>query len=173
MAPNILFILTNVLTYSYISILILIWNVSPLSSVYNVYNPSPRAQRTIFFYLIFHSFCFCVACEDKSGDFSPFLSIVYVHPPPTWRLRLVYRSTLKILCIVIVSLTCLAYFLSLDYLSYINSLAFLFIFCFSLTKGQRSKRYTIRIGNTPTCYISICISTLPTRRWTSLYRKLS
>ena len=36
----------------------------------------------------------------------------------------------------------------------------------SLTKGQRSKRWTllcIRIGSTPTFYISICISTLPRR----------
>ena len=41
---------------------------------------------------------------------------------------------------VIISLTCLAYFLSRDYLSYINSLGSLFIFCFSLTKGQCSKR---------------------------------
>ena len=45
---------------------------------------------------------------------------------------------------VIVFLTWLAYFLSHDYLSYINSLGFLSIFCFSLTKGQIcSKRYTI------------------------------
>ena len=41
---------------------------------------------------------------------------------------------------VIVSLTWLAYFMSHDYLSYIISLGFLFIFGFSLTKGQRSKR---------------------------------
>ena len=41
---------------------------------------------------------------------------------------------------VIVSLAWLAYFLSHDYLSYKNSLGFLFIFCFSLTKGQCSKR---------------------------------
>ena len=42
---------------------------------------------------------------------------------------------------VIVSFTWLAYFLPHDYLfQYINSLGFLFIFCFSLTKGQRLKR---------------------------------
>ena len=66
------------------------------------------------------------------------------------RLRLVYWSTLKIAndlpifasyyAFVIVSLTWLAYFLSHDYLSYINSLVFLFIFCFPLTEGQCSKR---------------------------------
>ena len=66
------------------------------------------------------------------------------------RLRLIYWSTLKIgndlhifasyYAFVIVYLTWLAYFLSRDYLSYINSLGSLFIFCFSLTKGQCSKR---------------------------------
>ena len=66
------------------------------------------------------------------------------------RLRLAYWSTLKIAndlpifasyyAFVIVSLTWLAYFLSRDYLSYINSLGSLFIFRFSLTKGQW--RYT-------------------------------
>ena len=65
------------------------------------------------------------------------------------RLRLVYWSILKIAndlpifasyAFVIVSFTWLAYFLSHDYLSYINSLLFLFIFYFSLTKGQCSKR---------------------------------
>ena len=34
-----------------------------------------------------HSFCFCTACADKSGDFSPYHSIVYVHPLPTCLLR--------------------------------------------------------------------------------------
>ena len=43
-------------------------------------------------------------------------------------------------------------FRSHDYLSYINSHRFLLIFCFSLTKGQRSETldFTIRIGSTPT-----------------------
>ena len=49
---------------------------------------------SIFFYLItsIHSFRFCPASVDKSIDFSPSHSIVYVHPPPTShsRLRLVY-----------------------------------------------------------------------------------
>ena len=37
-----------------------------------------------------HSFCFSVqyACADKSGDFSPFHSIVYVHPPLAYSDRL-------------------------------------------------------------------------------------
>ena len=66
------------------------------------------------------------------------------------RLRLVYWSTVKIAndlpnfasyyAFVIISLTWLAYFLSRDYLSYIYSLGSLFIFCFSLTKDQCSKR---------------------------------
>ena len=54
---------------------------------------------SLFFFLFFelnerfyfisslHIFCFCPACADKSGDFSPFHSIVYVHPPPTYSLR--------------------------------------------------------------------------------------
>ena len=79
-----------------------------------------------------HSFCFCPAQADKSGDFSPFHSIIYVHPPPTLCFTLcfclVYWSTLKIAndlpifasyyAFVIVSLTWLSYFLSHDYLSY-------------------------------------------------------
>ena len=71
----------------------------------------------------------------------------------TSRLRLVYWSTLKIAndlpifascyAFVIVSLTWLAYFLSHDYFSYINSLRFFLNLCFSLTKGLRSKRWTL------------------------------
>ena len=40
-----------------------------------------------------------------------------------------------------------------------NSLGFLFVFCFSLTKGQRSKRWTILsvLAVHQPCYISICI----------------
>ena len=55
-----------------------------------------------------------------------------------------------------------------DYFSYINSPAFLFIFCFSLTKGQRSKRYTLLsvLAVHQPFYISICISTLPTQHTT-------
>ena len=43
-------------------------------------------ERFSFIWSI-HSFCFCPACADKSGDFSPFHSIVYVHLPPTYSLR--------------------------------------------------------------------------------------
>ena len=40
----------------------------------------------------------------------------------------------------------------LDYLCYINSLGFLFLYCFSLTEGQCIKTldYTIHISSTPT-----------------------
>ena len=43
-------------------------------------------NERFFFYLItsLHSFRFCLARLDKSVDFSPFHSIVYVHPPPTY-----------------------------------------------------------------------------------------
>ena len=68
-------------------------------------------------------------------------------------LRLLIESTLRIAndlpmfasyyAFVTVSLTWLAYFLSRDYLSYMNSLRSLFIFRFSLTKGQCSKSKTI------------------------------
>ena len=53
---------------------------------------------------------------------------------------------------VIVSPIWLAYFLSHDYLSYINSFGFLFTFCFSLTKGPMLEMldFTIRISSTPT-----------------------
>ena len=66
-------------------------------------------------------------------------------------------------------------FLSPDWLtfyhmiiSHINSLVFLFIFCFSLTKGQCSKRQTllsVSAVHRP-FYISIYISTLPTQHTT-------
>ena len=47
--------------------------------------------------------------------------------------------------------------------SYINSLIFLFIFCFSLTKGQRSKHQTLLLSVSAVhqpFYISICIVSL-------------
>ena len=50
---------------------------------------------------------------------------------------------------VIVSLTWLAYFPSHDYLSYINSLGFLFIL-FDEAPMLETLDYTIRIGSTPT-----------------------
>ena len=69
-------------------------------------------------------------------------------------------------------------FLSPDWLtfchviiSHINSLVSLFIFCFSLTKGQCSKRQTIlSVLAVHQCfYISIYISTLPTHHTTFIY----
>ena len=66
-------------------------------------------------------------------------------------------------------------FLSPDWLtfchviiSHMNSLVSLFIFCFSLTKGQCSKRQTIlsALAVHRPFYISICISTLPTQHTT-------
>ena len=53
---------------------------------------------------------------------------------------------------VIVSLTWLAYFLSHDYLSYINSLGFFIYFLFLSDEGPMLETldYTIRIGSTPT-----------------------
>ena len=66
-------------------------------------------------------------------------------------------------------------FLSPDWLtfchviiSHINSLGSLFIFCFSLTKGQCSKRQTILsvLAVHRPFYISNCISTLPTQHTT-------
>ena len=78
------------------------------------------------------------------------------------RLRLVYWSTLKIAndlpifasfyAFVIVSLTWLAYFLSHDYLSYINSLGLFIYFLFLSDEGPMVETldYTIRIGSTRT-----------------------
>ena len=47
----------------------------------------PTDSTNVF--LLFDPFIVSVfgpACADKSGDFSPFHSIVYVHPPPTYSL---------------------------------------------------------------------------------------
>ena len=55
-------------------------------------------------------------------------------------------------------------FLSRDYLSYIDSLGFLFIFYFSLTKGQCSILSVVAVHRP--FYISNCISTLPTQHTT-------
>ena len=43
---------------------------------------------------LFHSFCFCPACANKNCDFSPFYSIVYVHPPPTYAHRASFTDRL-------------------------------------------------------------------------------
>ena len=48
-------------------------------------HPHGLNERFSFIWSL-HSFCFCSACADKSGE-SPFHSIVYVHPPPTYSLR--------------------------------------------------------------------------------------
>ena len=47
----------------------------------------PHGLNERFLKISFHSFCFCPACADKSGDCSPFHSIVYVHQPPTYSLH--------------------------------------------------------------------------------------
>ena len=79
--------------------------------------------------------CICPACADKSGGFSPFHSIVEVHPSPP-RLPIDFKNYKYFLifasyyAFVIVFLTWLAYFLNC-----INSVGFLFIFSFSLAKA--------------------------------------
>ena len=95
---------------------------------------SPDLHLIMYLLLFFSLHCLCSSTSH--------LFISHLH--------LVYWSTLKIAndlpifasyyVFVIVFLTWLAYVRSHDYLSYINSLVFLFIFCFSLTKGQCSKR---------------------------------
>ena len=49
-------------------------------------HPHGLNERFSFIWSLIHCFCFCLACADKSSDFSPFHSIVYVHPPPTYSL---------------------------------------------------------------------------------------
>ena len=91
---------------------------------------------------------------------------MFIHLPRLYsasHLRIVYWSQMTYLFLhliivhhyafVIVSLIWLAYFLSHDYFSYINSLGFLFIFGFSLhDEGPTLETldFTIRIGSTPT-----------------------
>ena len=125
-------------------------------SFWNWNHSSPRAQRTIFFYLIPSQFLSLSSmCVQKRWllTFSLHWLCSSTSHLFTSRLRLVYWSTLQnskwlsyfyiLLCII----THLLLFLSPDWLifchmimSRINSHGFLFIFCFSLTKGQRSKR---------------------------------
>ena len=93
----------------------------------------------------FHSFCFCPARADKSVDFSPFHSIVYIHPPPTYSLRASASLTvidfknskwLTYFCILLCICYCFSHLiglLSVTWLSllYKFRLVFLYIFCFS------------------------------------------
>ena len=105
------------------------------------------------------------ACVDKSGDVSPFHSIVNVRPPPSYSLRAsgpVYWPTLKIAndppifafyyAFVTVSLIWLSYYLSHDYLSYINSHVFFIYFPFPSDENRSNARnvidFAIRIGRT-------------------------
>ena len=96
-----------------------------------------RLNERFSFIWSLHSFCFCPARADKSGDLSPFRSIVYD-----------FMSTLKIAndlpifvsimhyyAFVIVSLTWLAYFLSHDYLFYIIHSDFFIYFLFLSDEG--------------------------------------
>ena len=89
-----------------------------------------------------HSFCFCLARADKSVDFLLHCSCI------------TYSFCAS--AFVIVSLTWLAYFLSRDYLSFLNSLGFLIFFSFFLSDEGKANAwvetldYTIRIGSTPT-----------------------
>ena len=76
-------------------------------------------------------------CTDKGGDFSPFHSIVYVHSPPTYSLRAPIGSH--------------------DYLSYINSLGFLFMFCSSLTNSAKLSIATVML-----CKFTIVCRTIKT-----------
>ena len=96
-----------------------------------------------------------------------FIHLPLIHFAPLPRLLIDFKNSnwLTYFCILLcinVSLTWLAYFLSCDYLSYIN-------FCFSLTKGPMLETldYTIRIGSTPTILyfdliLEACLTTLTT-----------
>ena len=89
-----------------------------------------------------HSFCSCPAWADKSGDFSPFHSMVYVyvHLPP-----LIHLAPPPCLLIGFKNSKWLTYFcILLCIIMHFSSLLCKFtrfsIFSFSLTKGQCSKR---------------------------------
>ena len=97
---------------------------------------------------------FCPHMMDRNRN-SLFHSIVYVHPPHTYSLRgsaSFDPSTLKIAIDLPIfasyyALLCICYcfshligLLSVTWLSLLHKFThFLFIFCFSLTKGERSK----------------------------------
>ena len=56
--------------------------------IFKIWTIHPHGLNERFFFIwSSYSFCFCPACTDKSGDFSSFHSLVYVHPPPTYSLR--------------------------------------------------------------------------------------
>ena len=89
----------------------------------------------------------CPACADKSGNFSPFHSIVYVHPP---RLLMDFNNSKWS------SLTWLAYFLSHDYFSYINLhvfFSFSFLFLSDESPRLESLDFTIRITSKTNLFI--------------------
>ena len=129
-------------------------------------HPHGLNERFSFIWSL-HSFCFCLARADKSGDFSPFHSIVYVHPPPTYSLRAyayVYWSTLKIAndlpIFASYALLCICYcfshpigLLSVTWLSLFYKFTRFFIYSLFLSDERpmlETLNYTIRIGRTPT-----------------------
>ena len=91
-----------------------------------------------------HSFYFCVACADKSGDFSPFQKMTY----------LFFNLIMHYYAFVVVSLTWLVYFLSHDYFSDINSLVF-FKFYVSLWRGANARN--VRVYNPYQQYTNLFI----------------
>ena len=120
----------------------------------------------IFFYLItsLHSFRFCPARVDKSVDFSPFHSIVYIHPPPTYLFRASASFTdrlknskwLTYFCILLCICYCFSHLIGLRSVTYLSLLykftRFSIYFLFLSDEGPMLETidYTIRIGSTPT-----------------------
>ena len=124
----------------------------------------PTSSTNDSFIWSLHSFC--PACADKSGDFSPFHFIVCSSTSHlfTSRLRLFYWSTLKIAnelpifapyYAFVVSLTWLAYVLSHDCFSYINSLGFFYLFSVSL--WRRTNARNVRLYYPYRQYINLFI----------------
>ena len=111
-------------------------------------HPHGLNERFSFIWSLY-SFCFCLAKAVTSHlIFTPlfmFIHLPLIHFAPPLRL-LIDLFLHLIMHFVIVSLTWLAYFLSHDYLSCINSLGFLFISSlFSVSLWRRVNALNVRL----------------------------
>ena len=117
-----------------------------------------RLHQQFSFICSLHSFCFCIAWVDKSGDFSLYHFIVCVHPPPTYIyfvsppcLLIDFKNskwfiTFALLCICY----CFSHLIGLFsvtwlFFLYYKFTRFLFILCFSLMKGLHVYAWNIRL----------------------------
>ena len=133
---------------------------------------SHELNKQFSFIWSLHSFC--PACADKSGDFSPFHSIVYVHPPPTYSLRTsASLADSKLFLHLIMHFYCFSHLIGLFYVTWLSLLykftQFFIYFLFLCDEGP-TLDYTIRIGSTPTfLYFKINKYTVQIKNYCTLW----